>query len=67
LSSAMCTSKSRLYHGVGVGSMKSTALTLGAGEEDATATERARLRVDFLRGAHGKTDGSASVRRGKHF
>jgi hypothetical protein len=28
--------------------MKSTALTLGAGEEDAAATERARLRVVFF-------------------
>ena len=39
LSSATCTSKSRLYHGVGVGSMKSTELTFG---DDAECTETER-------------------------
>ena len=60
LSSATCTSKSRLYHGVGAGSMKSTAFTLGAGEEDATETERARLsREGFVGGDDaGTTDAS---------
>ena len=61
LSSATCTSNSRLYHGVGVGSMKSTAFTLGAGEEDAAETERARLLREGFEGGTMRERRRASV------